>query len=322
MKLPFFREKSSSDELNIFSDSLIEDTAQMVTNWQEAVVTNLPAPQFDPVRKARFSQIALVSLEDSSQLPALLEDASQSKLIQRICLPRNPRIAENELYELEGMDYIIMLTGQRINKDMVRWMKRLKQLKIPMLVLLTYEIEKRREQHQVDLFSQRIGIPFISIAGDDVEASRERFLLATLQHMPAMSLALAAHLPSFRDPLTNNLLDNASSDSLIVDPVDGIQLQLVRQVCAAHGFNEREFEKHQISMETLIQTTAEFATKLVRLFPMLSKSRRTRFANAVSTLLVGHATTMYLGAVSPSLRKVLIPKIWRLYRASRRAIPA
>lgn len=322
MQLPFIRSGNVQEELNIFPESLLEDTTSIVTQWQDAVVTSTPQVQSDPVRKAAYLRIGLVSVEDEPRLPAVLGDATRSDLVHCIRLPRNPRIADNELYELDGMDYIVMLTTsqQRITKYMVRWLKRLKHMNIPMLVLLTYEVKKRREQHQIDVFSKRIAVPFISVVEEDTEMAREKFVSQTLEHMPAISLALAASAPTFRLPLMENLLANATADSMLVDNPESIQTDLVRQICAAFGLTEREVEKNRVALDTMVKSTEPVAKSLVRLFPIFSDQRRARLTNAVSTLLVGHATKMHLGASAPSLGKDLLPQIWRLYRASKQSV--
>ncbi|MEL6524420.1 MAG: hypothetical protein AAFQ07_01805, partial [Chloroflexota bacterium] len=109
MQIPFLRgDNDVPEELNLYADSLLEDTTNIVTNWQEAVVSNMPAVQSDPVRKAAHLRVGMVSVDEKPRLPMLLGDATQTDMLQFICLPRNPRIADNELYEIDGMDYIVV----------------------------------------------------------------------------------------------------------------------------------------------------------------------------------------------------------------------
>ena len=319
MNFPFFRQ-SIPDEASVLSDALLDGGAEILPEWQDAtIVTNLHPKPTDPIRQAAYIRIGLVSVEQNAQLPPVLHDAQQSALVQHILLPRNPRIAGDELYQLDGMDYIVMLSDKdkRINKDMVRWLNRLKHLDIPMIVLLPFTAIKRRERQQLDLFTQRIGIPVVSVAGENVKEARQHLMMSTMQFMPAMSLALAAHLPSFRDPLVHTLLQDATQDSLLANDTYDVQINLVRQICAAYSFNAHQFEQQQATMETLIKATSHYTHKLVNRLPLRNEDRRSRFSNALSTLFVGYATAMHLGATAPSVRKDLIPRIWRLYRASR-----
>ena len=167
-----------------------------------------------------------------------------------------------------------------------------------------------------------MGVPIVAVTSENPDEARRQFVLTTMAHMPAMGLALAAHLPSFRPLLMTSLLDTATSESLAADNTRDIQLQFVHQMCAAHGFSEREYEKHRIAMETLVNAIGQVAQRVTAPFPIRNASRRTRFSNAVSTLLLGHAVSMYLGATLPSIRKTVFPQIWRLYRASRQSVSA
>lgn len=45
MKLPFFREQERLDEGDVLSDALMEDTAQIVTTWQDTIYDTLPPTQ-------------------------------------------------------------------------------------------------------------------------------------------------------------------------------------------------------------------------------------------------------------------------------------
>lgn len=276
----------------------------------------------DPARKALLSRIALVSVEENTNLPALLpEDTRQPALVQRIMLPRNPRIAGDELYELDGMDMIVVASEEqkRISKDTLRWLNLLKQLGVPMLVLLPYAPTKRREQEQIAQFSQHIGLPIVTVTPDTLDAARQEFVLTTMRLAPAMGLALAAHMPHFRLPLMRNLMDTALHDSLNSqnrDDMLAIQLQLAHQIFAAHGRNGQQFETQKAALETLINATRHYTAHLVKRLPMRDPQRRTRLTDALSTLFIGYAVTISLGATPPSVRKELLPQIWRVYRAS------
>ncbi len=276
----------------------------------------------DPARKALLSQIALVSVEENANLPALLnEDARQSAIVRRISLPRNPRIAGNELYELDGMDMIVVVSeeSRHISKDMVRWLNLLKQLGIPMLVLLPYVPIKRREQEKIEQFSQYIGLPVVTVTADKLDEARQEFVVTTMRIAPAMGLALAAHIPHFRSPLMRNLMDTAIDDSLNTNNSNeavAIQAQLSHQICAAYGRNGQQFETHKVALETLIETTRHYTCNFIERLPIKDPERRIRFTNALTTLFVGYATAIYSGATPPPICKEVLPQIWRLYRES------
>jgi hypothetical protein len=287
--------------------------------YPTAKVFNQPV---DPARKALLSRIAVVSVEENANLPALLnEDTRQSAIVRRITLPRNPRIAGDELYELDGMDMIVIVSeeSRHISKDMIRWLNLLKQLGVPMLVLLPYVPIKRREQEKIEQFSQYIGLPIVTVTADKLDEARQEFVVTTMRIAPAMGLALAAHIPHFRSPLMQNLMDTALYDSLNAnnsDEVAPIQTQLSHQICAAYGRNGQQFETHKAALETLLKTTRHYSSHFVEHLPMKDPQRRARFTNALTTLFTGYATAIYSGATPPSIRKEVLPQIWRLYRES------
>lgn len=280
----------------------------------------------DPVRKALFSRMAVVCIEENTNLPALLsDDAGQSAIVKRITLPRNPRIAGNELYELDGMDMIVVVSEetQHISKDMIRWLNLLKQLGIPMLVVLPYIRVKRHEQQKIEQFSQYISLPVIVVTPDKMDEARHEFVITTMSIAPAMSLALAAHMPHFRSPLLQNLMDAAIHDSLNTnnsDEVSPIQIRLSHQICAAYGRNGQQFETHKAALETLLNSTRHYCSRFVERLPMKNPQRRIRYANTLTTLFTGYATAIYLGATPPSIRKEILPQIWRLYRESGKSV--
>lgn len=274
----------------------------------------------DPVRKALLARIALVSVADNANLPALLSDeAVKSTIVRQIMLPRNPRIAGDELYELDGMDMIVVVSEEdrRISRDTMRWLKLLKQLGVPMLVLLPFGPVKRHEEQKIAQFAQYVDLPVVTVAADSMEQARQAFLATTMQIAPATGLALAAQMPEFRAYLTQNLMDTAIRDSLKTSGnASAAQMRLVHQICAAYGHNGQQFENNKVALENLVITTRHYTTNLVARLPMKDLLRRTRLTNALSTLLIGYATTIHLGATPPSLRHELLPQIWRLYRAS------
>ena len=287
---------------------------------QPSVTPQMQA-QIDPVHKAILTRIALVSVAERAQLPALLSETAQSPLVSWVQLPRNPRIADDELFALDGTDMIvIVIDGSKdVDKYTLRWLELLKQFNTPIIVLLPYEVKKRREQARLNEFAQRIGLPVMSVTAENVDTVRREFVETTMEIAPATGLALGAHMSNFREPLMHNLLATATEDSLVaheVADIEQVKMQLVRQMCAAHGCNGQSFEQHRMALETLIKTTTHYTEQFVKRLPMRDARRRNRFVNALSTLFIGYATAIHLGATPPSFRKELLPQVWRLYRAS------
>jgi len=191
------------------------------------------------------------------------------------------------------------------------------------VVLLPRAKPKRRSQEKINEFSQYVGLPIVPVIASDLDTARQEFLLTAMRIAPATGLALAAHIPHFRFPLMRNLLDTATEESLYAGPgteITAVQMSLVHQICAAYGHNGHQFESHKAALKTLMTTTAHYTTRLVVRFPIRDRARRARLTNAMSTLFIGYATAIYLGATPPSFRKELLPQVWRLYRASRKSL--
>lgn len=311
---------------NEFESAIAAESLEAAVTGQGA--TRPMRPAADPVRRATIAQIAVVSVEEGSNALALLhDDAAPTSLFKRITLPRNPRIADDELYELEGVDLIVMMAGddQRLTKDHARWLQRLKPMGVPMLVLLPATPKQPAERERLDQFARYVNLPVIALTPENLNASRQTFVLTMLQIAPATAIALAAQLPSFRAPLVDHLLQVATERTLHADPADSLpvlQMRLVRQLCAAYGCNGHPFESHKAALETLIRTCDHYIQQWIQPLPMRDPARRTRFTHAVSTLLMGHATTVYMGATPPSVRHTLLPQLWRLYRASGQPVQA
>lgn len=322
MNFSFFRRSSPPDDITVLLDGSLDDIQDDDFSMYESPVSAPPEAPTDPVRKAAFGRIGLITIDEQSQLPALLTDVTQSALMQRIKLPRNPRIATDELYELDSMDFLLMLsdTEKHFTRDMARWLRRLKHLRIPMMVLLPAAITDRHEKQRMTQFEQHVGVPVVAIGVDDIDEARQQFLSTTMDLMPAMGLAIAAHLPTFRKPLMRILLENSTTDSLSVADINNIQWQMVRQMCAAHRIHSTAFEEHRAALETMMKVITRYSNSLVKKLPVRDNNRSTRLKAAVATLLLGHATAVYLGAEPPSLRKQLVPQLWRLYRASRQSV--
>lgn len=307
---------------------IIDDTLEHAIPWQRATTeTTRPV---DPVSRAMLARIALVTVEENVSIPALMPDEpSRSRLVQRVMLPRNPRIAGEEVYELDGMDMLVIVSGNSgdhaLSRDMMRWLKLLKPLNVPMLVLLPHSSANHQEHDRIAQFSHYVGLPVVTAASDNIEQARQDFLLQAMEIAPATALALAAHMPNFRLPLVQQLVKTATEQSLRQSD-EGVlkdtRQQLMRQICAAYGCNGQHFDQHRAALDTLLKSTAHYTGNFVRLLPIRNQERRRRLTESLITLLTGHTTAMYLGAQPPSIRKELLPQVWRLYRASGKPISA
>jgi len=320
----FYRFKQGSDIAQDDIDVQVIDMPTEPIAVQPSVTPQMQA-NIDPVHKAILTQIALVSVEENAQLPALLSETAQSQLVRWVRLPRNPRIAGDELFALDGIDMMVIVTDESksVDKYTLRWLELLKQFNTPIIVLLPYEVKKRREQDRLNEFAQRIGLPVMSVTSDNLETARREFVEKTMQIAPATGLALGAHMAYFREPLMHNLLTTATEDGLVaheVADIEQVKMELVRHICAAHGCNGQRFEQHRIALETLIKTMTHYTEQFINRLPMRDPQRRTRFVNALSTLFIGYATAIHLGATPPTFRKELLPQVWRLYRASGQSV--
>ncbi len=320
--IPRFFRKTTLDPADIDIDIHAADVPPAtMPSLRHTATTPLSTP-VDPVRKSLLARVAVVSIEENADLPALLhDDTVPPGLVQRIMLPRNPRIAGDELYELDGMDMIIVVSEEerRISKDTLRWLKLLKQLGVPMFVLLPYASSRQRRHEKIEQFSQYVGLPIVTVTSDKLDEARQDLLVTTMRIAPATGLALAAHMPHFRSPLMATLLETAIQDSLQLnagDDIASIKTHLVRQICAAYGYNGHQLESEKIALQTLVDMTTHYTARFVARLPIRDLQRRARLTNTLSTFFVGHATMVHLGATPPSFRKVVLPQIWRLYRAS------
>ena len=280
-----------------------------------------PKPRKDPVRAALFAQVAFVSVGDNPELHLLLPEDLPAEVVKRIVLPRNPRSADSELYELDSMDLIVIVqqNERSVSKDAIRWMQILKRLGIPMMVVLPYTVTKRAQQEKIDHFSQVMGLPVVVFAPDKLESSREVFVEKAMQLAPAGGLALAAKFCDFRFPLMQTVLQNAVVDAQNADSrgLSHVQKQMIRQICAAYDCNGNAYQGQEVALGTLAKSLTYYTEKIIRRVPRLETKRRDRLTRSVSTLLVGYATAIHLGAEPPALRREMLPQLWRLYRASR-----
>ena len=306
----------------------LDDSPDDLTRWHTPTAAPQPNPAVDPTRRALFARMAFVSVSDDASLSALLpEDVIRSTLVKRVILPHNPRIAGDELYELDGMDMIVVVSAQErhISRDFVRWLRLLKQLGVPMLVLLPFSPQKHSERETIQRFSQHVGLPVITMTPDNPEPSRQQFVMTTMQIAPATGLALAAKMPDLRSPLMQTLLETATTKSLHADSQEAIadvRQQLVHQICAAYDHNGHQYETSKPALDALAKTATHYTHNFIQWLPLRDDLRRVRLTHALSTLLTGYATAVYLGATPPSLRRDLLPHLWRLYRASAQAVPA
>lgn len=330
MKFGFFRR--SDDGIN---ESLVDIEALTGMDTEEITVIPEPLPDSPTVTdeqaicKAVYGRIGVVSLDENHpNLPVLFApDADmESPLLEKIILPRNPRMAVNEFYQLEAVDMVLLLNaeGNRIDRYTLRWMKRLQQMGLPLVLLLSMPLTEPTQEDRIEQFSRQMGVPVIPVDAENLTDARQELVLKTLHIAPAMALALAGHLPAFRSSLIDELLQRATTESLInnADTLMNRQMQLLQQISAACGHTEKLSTEETTGLRSLLTAAHVWAEKLVRYMPLRDARRRERFVSALSTLFAGYAAAVYHGAPAPSLRNDLLPKVWRLYRASRQSIQA
>lgn len=264
----------------------------------------------------------MVGLEENDTITSVLLDGSQpSPLLKEIRLPNNPRIANHELYEIDGMDMIMMVSCKTLKRDTVRWLRRLKYMQIPMLVLIYQPEKKPAREQKYQKFAQETGVPIVLFESDNLQESRQKLLDATMEVAPSMAVALAANIDPFRPLLVDAILQDSIKLSLIDNaPLHEIQSSLTHQISVAYGAGGYELKQAQSGLQAMMSTINNYTQSFVNRFFIRSAERRARFEQAVSTMLIGYATTVYHRETPPSLRKVILPAIWRLYRESRHAV--
>ncbi len=327
MEFHFFRQEETSVDQTIDQPLPLLDADDVdidLMEWTQPYTNSHHAtgPAYRPIFKPEHGRIAMVSVDEQDTfVSTLLNGATPSPLLKQITLPRNPRIATHELYEIDGMDMIVMLACQRLNREMVRWLRRLKYMRIPMIVLIYQPDIDRNRDKKYQKFSHDTGVPIVLFEPEDLNKARKDLLNATLGIAPTMAVALAANIDPFRPLLIDAIMDSKVKECLCDGvAVDEIQSELVNQISVAYGVGGNTLKQSQPSLKAMIQSINDYTHAFAKRFLIKNPARRMRFENAVSTMLVGYATTVYQGESSPSLRKVILPKIWRLYRESRHTL--
>lgn len=333
MNFKFFRGPKPEHEMD--SDWFEHDPAVSITDLDEPASDNLgwpmevsivdeaTQPDADPVTKAQFGCIALVTVEqEPTNLPVLLDDATRSRLMQRVTLPLNPRIATHELYEFDSADLIMIVAGTGLNRAIVRWLRRLQPMGVPILILTQQMPQQPVQRQKIAQFSQRTGVPIVPITSDKVEESLHSLIVSMLDVAPAMAAVMAGKLDAFRPLYVSQVLQSSTQASLKTDANAqwGLQMQLVRQLSVAYGCSGKTLKLAQPGLETMMKLVTSYTPIFAKRFPIADPERRQRFNDALTTLFIGYATLVYYGAPAPALRKDLMPKIWRLYRASRQPV--
>ena len=331
MSFNFFRKTDDTEMDGIdLSFDLMNDTTEVHTQDWKPQVHIAPMPQVDTLLRSRYSKIGVASMEtpETSDKPILFDAQQPSPLLQVVTLPHNPRIATDELYQLEATDLIIFMVDDSMDKYAMRWVSHLRQLGVPVIVLMRQITQKRNHKQQLDAYAQFIGVPVVPVISDRIGEARQQLVEHTLVSAPSMAFALAAHLPDFREYLLDKVQESHITESLTApETASGqqrslheVQVDVVQQISAAHGCNGRALEAHMEGLQNMIHTANQVTAKFTSRLPFRDEARRQRFTNAVSTLFLCHATDSYHGADAPSIRRDLFPQLWKLYRASRHAV--
>ena len=288
-----------------------------------AVREGMPNVQL-PTFKPEHGRIGVVSLEENDGfISAFLNGLPQSPLLKEVRLPNNPRIANDELYEIDGMDMIMMLSCQSLKRETVRWLRRLKYFQVPIIVLIYQPEMQKSLQKKYDKFSDETGVPIVLFEDKKLQESQQMLLGATLEVAPSMAVALAANIDAFRPLLIDAIMENSIKFGLTSEvSLQDLQDELVKQISRAYGVSGYTFKQAEPGLSAMTSTINNYSQTFIKRFYIRNKKRRLRFERAVSLMLIGYATTVYHGAQSPSLRKIILPKIWRLYRESRHSISA
>lgn len=294
-------------------------------------------PPYPSQRQKHMGYIALVGSSPGNLLSdgLLYGEADSTRPsseieLRTVSLPSDSRGAMGVLYELEYADLILFTIGtnQRLSSEHIRWLSRMQELGVPLVVLIDNAdtISKKVLPQLLIAVHDRLHFPVVPIYKNDYPKTRTDLIKTLFQVSPRLAAMLSLHAPLLRPILVERLLTGAAQTSLDLDttsskdeelsPLGEAQLRLARQIKAVYGRGARLSRQEYQSLLGMATAITHYTNDLVEHLPTRSKERRARLANAVSTLLVGYMTMMYHGETPPEIRTQILPHIWRLYRAS------
>ena len=294
-------------------------------------------PPYSSKRQKHMGYIALVGASPGNLLAdGLLYGQSTAPVpdseieLRTVQLPVDTRGAMGVLYELEYADLILFTLGtkQRLSSEHIRWLSRMRELGVPMIVLIdnAETIQKKALPQLILAVQDRLHVPVVPIYRNDYQATREKLMKVVFRLSPRLAAMLSLHAPVLRPVLVEQLLTNAAFTSLDLDvnatkdeelsAIGEAQLRLARQIKAVYGRGARLSRQEYQNLLGMATAVTHYTNNLVNHLPTRNKERRTRVANAVSTLLVGYLTMIYHGETPPEVRTQILPHVWRLYRAS------
>lgn len=294
-------------------------------------------PPFSSKRQKHMGYIAVVGSAPESLLssgllygtPSFSQSSGDGDL-RAVELPSDTRGAMGVLYDLEYADLILFVIDlqHRVSSEQLRWMARMRELDIPLLILLeSSETNKKQIMPRLlKALEERLHVPVVPIYKHDYPETRNILVQKLYRQSPRLAAILSLHAPLLRSILVEHMLNTAAFTSLdlngeVLDdedlsPLGEAQLRLARQIKAVFGKGTRLTRQEYETLLPMATAVTHYTSSLANSLPTRNRERRVRLANAVSTLLIGYMTMVYHGETPPDIRKEILPHIWRLYRAS------
>lgn len=292
-------------------------------------------PPFSAKRQKHMGYIAVVGsaparLLSSGLLYGLPTPSTGDGELRAVDLPSDTRGALGVLYDLEYADLILFVidTHHRISSEQLRWMARMRELDIPLIILLESPEGARKPvlPRLLAALEERLHVPVVPVYHHDYAVTRTVLIQKLFHLSPRLAAMLSLHAPLLRPILVEHLLNTAAYTSLDLhagaaddeelSPLGEAQLRLARQLKAVFGRGARLSRQEYEMLLPMATAVTHYTNNLLKSVPTRNHERRTRLANAVSTLLIGYMTMIFHGETPPDIRKEILPHIWRLYRAS------
>lgn len=253
-----------------------------------------------------------------------------SDALRAFDLPTNSHAVMSLLYNLEYADLILYTLNihQGLGADHLRWINRLQGRRTPLVIILN-GVNRTNQKHLhsiMQMIELRINAPVVPVHTDDHEKSRQSLVEVIYRISPRLAAIMSIHSPLLRPVLAEHMLNKSIHTSMSLDgdtasdedlsALAEEQVRLIRQIAAVYGRGTRLSRREYTGLVSMVEAVTGYSSELVSTLPAVKEERRTRLANAISTLMVGYITMIYHGETPPEIRSELLPRIWRLYRAT------
>lgn len=250
--------------------------------------------------------------------------------VRALELSDNPQRAMGLLMELEHAEIILFVLNvqERLTSSHLRWLAQMEVLKVPRVLLISgaEAVKPQVLSRTLKTIQERLRLPAVPVYADNPDQTRTLLIETLINLSPRLAAGVSLYSPALRPALVHHFLNDAAHSSLNLEavastgeelsPLAKAQIRLVQQLKAVYGKGERLSAQEYQSMLAMATTATHYASHLISTLPTRDPKRRTRAANAVSTLLLGYLVMVYHGETPPDIRQEVLPQIWRLYRAS------